>query len=63
MLLTYVKISEDYVTEDIVEMVYTSEIGKSQEVLIVYHIIIYSLFTKMDCGCWVFPEIGQYPSE
>ena len=34
--------------EDIVEMVYTSEIGKSQEVLIVYHIIIYSLFTKMD---------------
>lgn len=63
MLLTYVKISEDYVTEDIVEMVYTSEIGKSQEVLIVYHIIIYSLFTKMDYRCWVFPEIGQYPSE
>ena len=63
MLLTYVKISEDYVTEDIVEMVYTSEIGKSQEVLIVYHIIIYSLFTKMGYRCWVFPEIGQYPSE
>lgn len=63
MLLTYVKISEDYVTEDIVEMVHTSEIGKCQEVLIVYHIIIYSLFMKMDYRCWVFPEIGQYASE